>query len=96
MTETETETIQPAPLAEKPKRKSKPAAPKKERVIDPDIAILRDEHKTKVAQLRFVISSARILKTIKEKRIPKMTAGDREKLMDELKLTATPALPGIV
>ena len=66
------------------------ASPKK---LDPEIAALRDEHKGRVADLRVKKRSAAVLKTILEKRLPTMTMGDRQKLMDELALNVTPSIP---
>lgn len=65
----------------------------KTKQICPEITALRDEHKAKVADLKVKKKSAAVLKTILEKRLPTMTMGDRQKLMDELALNTTPSIP---
>ena len=66
--------------------------PSKPRVIDPGIAAIHAEAKARVAEYRKLSRSGRILKTILEKRLAQLTAGDQQALFDKLGLTCTPKL----
>jgi Flp pilus assembly CpaE family ATPase len=55
--------------------------PKSPRTIDPDIAVLRQQHAKNVLDLKRRRTSQNILRTILEKRLPAMTDEDVEKLL---------------
>jgi hypothetical protein len=55
---------------------------------------LRAKHQAEVKEYMKARSSAHILKTIIDKRLPAMTKADLEKLYDYLGTMATPPLPG--
>ena len=57
---------------------------KKNRIVSPEIAALRDEHKAKVAALKGAQVSAATLKRITEDLLPKLTADDRCVLATEI------------
>ena len=90
------ETVKPP--VEKPESKPKQRSikptrkPSKPRVIDPGIAAIHAKAKLKVEEYRKLSRSGRILKTILEKRLAQLTAGDQQALFDKLGLTCTPKL----
>ena len=77
----------------KPARKRKPATPRAPRTIDPGIAAINTERNEKVKAYRSAQASAKILATILNKRLPKLTPNDRAALFDTLSKTETPTLP---
>ena len=81
--------------ATKPARKRKTSTPRKPRVIDPGIAAIHAESAQKIKVYRSTQASAKILATILNKRLPKLTANDRAKLFDLLSKTETPVLPAL-
>ena len=60
--------------------------------IDPAIIELKRQHKENVAKFRHNKASAKLLKTILEKRLPQMTQEDKNKLADVLIPCTTPKL----
>jgi hypothetical protein len=73
-------TDAPTPPADKPKRKrrsvtprSAAAQPRKERVIDPGVKAIRDEASARVREYHKAQASARVLATITDKLLPKLT-----------------------
>lgn len=78
-------------IAPKPKRR-KITTPRAPKTIDPAITQLRIEYRQKVAVAIQSRNSARILKTIIEKRIPKMIQAHRQDLFDALAKSVTPPL----
>jgi len=68
---------------------------KKKPKVDPEIMKLRAKHQAEVREYMKTRSSAGILKTIIDKRLPSMTKSDLEKLYDYLGTLATPPLPGV-
>jgi hypothetical protein len=85
-----TATTPPAPAASVRKRKrSSPRAP---RTVDPGISAIRKEFSDKVKAYRSAQASSGILKTIIEKRLPKLTAEHRRELYDLLCKMETPKL----
>ena len=90
------DTTTPPAAPATPKRKyTRTPKPVKVRTLDPDIKRLQQEHSQKVANLRASKASARMLVVIIEKRLPKLTAEDRNKLADLLAKTTTPPLPAM-
>jgi hypothetical protein len=85
-----------------PEASKTPAAPKKltrksstpraKKTLDPGIAAIRERMADEVAKYRSAQASKKILKTIIEKRLPKLTPLDRQALFDELSRTETPSL----
>lgn len=76
----------------KPKRTRKSTKPRAAKTLDPGIVAINERRNLEVAAYRSAQASAKILKTFLEKRLPRLTAEDRQKLFDELSLTETPSL----
>lgn len=87
--DTETQTNAPTEKRTRTKRASKPRKP---RTLDEGIAAIHAETRAKIAQYRLKINSSKITDTFISKRLPKLTEADKERLMDELSKTTTPAL----
>lgn len=82
----ETEPKAQEPIIPKKKRAAKHA--RLPRTIDPEVTAIRKEATSKVKELHRARASARLLKTILEKRLAKLTQQDRESLFDYLKQPA--------
>ncbi len=78
------------------KRKRKSLAARKPRVIDPGVAEIRREASDKIKEYHKKQSSARLVKTIIEKRVAQLTRQDQEKLFDHLKNIVTPPLEPLI
>ena len=79
----------------KPKIKQKLAsqtAEKRPRTIDPGIEAIHREACAKVAAYRRVQQSHKLFNTIITKRLSQLTQSDRERLMDALSASVSPAL----
>ena len=85
-------TVEQTPTVPKGRKAPVKRKPSKPRVIDPGIAAIHAEAKARVAEYRKLSRSGRILKTILEKRLAQLTAGDQQALFDKLGLTCTPKL----
>lgn len=75
------------------KTEAPPAAPKKKAKIDPEIQKLRDEYNLKVKAYMDTRESKRILRTIIQKRIPRLCQADKDELLEFMMTQATPPLP---
>jgi hypothetical protein len=78
-------------MPKKPTQKSTPTptptakpAGKPKAKIDPEIAALRRKHQQEVQAYLLTRGSAGVLKNIIQKQLPRLTAGDKEKLLDHL------------
>lgn len=91
--ETLTPHIADVPPTAKLKRAKRKATARLPRVNDPGIVKLREQHAQRVSDYRQKSASARILKTILEKRLAQLTMVDKETLFDALRLCVTPGLP---
>ena len=72
-------------------RRAKP--PRAERNIHPRIQAANDKRNAEVANIRKEDASARMLRVILEKRVPKMVEADRRKLVADVSKTLEPELP---
>jgi len=72
-------------------RRAKP--PRAERTIHPRIKEANDKRNAEVANIRKEDASARMLRVILEKRVPKMVEADRRKLVADVSKTLEPELP---
>jgi hypothetical protein len=72
-----------------------PAKPRQKPKLDPEIVKLRKKHAEEVAAYLRVRSSANLLKTIVDKRLPRLVEADREKLLDVLMANTTRCFPGM-
>ena len=81
-----------------------PVKTRKPRTVDPAVQALRDktnaaiaalkkEQKERAATLKLEKKSAGVLRVIIDKRLPKLTTEDKNKLADVLAGVATPPLP---
>ena len=85
-TSTERKTDSPTP---KTKRPSRPR-------VDPEIMKIRRRYASEVKEHLRRRASGKVLKTVIEKRLPRLVQSDLEKLLDVLSARATAALPGIL
>jgi hypothetical protein len=79
-----------------PKSKTPPKAATRKPRLDPEIVKLRKKHATEVAEYLRKRSSAALLKTIVDKRLPKLVPADREKLLDVLMANTTRCFPNML
>ena len=79
----------PTPAPVKQPRKKPASKPKAPRVIDPEIARLRELHKESVAKLRKDRASAKMLAKLTAK-IAKLTREDQERLREAIGAPAAP------
>jgi hypothetical protein len=70
---------------------NEPIPPKAPRNLDPDIAVLRQRHAQNVLDLKRRRTSASILQTILEKRLPSLTDEDIAKLLNAIGPKPAPA-----
>ena len=89
----ETATPPKPPTPAKAPRKRKAKSPRAERTIDPRIQAANDKRNAEVANIRKEDASARMLRVIIEKRVPKMVESDRRKLVALVAETLEPELP---
>ena len=82
-------TTAPAKISRKRKAKS----PRAERTIHPRIQAANDRRNAEVANIRKEDASARMLRVIIEKRVPKMVEADRRTLVALVAETLEPELP---
>lgn len=68
-------------------RKRKASKPRAKPKLDEGIKAIREKMALEVAAYRSAQASAKILETFLTKRLPKLTAEDRQKLFDELSKT---------
>lgn len=64
--------------------------------MDPEIARIRRRYNEEVKEHLRRRASAKLLKTIIDKRLPRLVGADREKLLDTLMANTTRALPGML
>lgn len=79
----ENETNQPVLTPSKPKRTRKPKA-RAIRTVDPEVAAIRQQAKEAVRQLKLARNSGRVLATITDKLLPKLTNAHKGLLLDTL------------
>lgn len=75
------------------KRKRKSTTSRGPRTVDPDVLAIRAEATRKVKELHKSRASAKLLKTILDKRLAQLMDNDKMKLFDALKDIVTPSLP---
>ena len=80
------------PTPAKAPRKRKAASKRAPRVVDPRIVAANERRNLEVAAIRSEDASSRMLRVIIEKRLPKMTMADKERLAHHLP-TMMPPLP---
>lgn len=68
----------------KPTRKRRTTAPRAAKKLDPAIAAINERRRLEVIAYRSSQASAKILDTFLTKRLPNLTADDRQKLFDVL------------
>lgn len=84
------ETTAPTPKSKAPK----PAGRKPK--VDPEIVKLRRKYAQEVSEYLKTRQSAALLKTIIEKRLPRLVGRDREKLLDVLMANTTRCFPSML
>lgn len=77
----------------KPSRKRRASTPRTPRIKDPGILAIEKEAAERKAQYRKAQESGGVLKRITDKLLCRLTDEDKNKLADQLKAVATPALP---
>jgi hypothetical protein len=70
-------------------------SPKKPAKVDPEILKIRKKYAAEVKAYMRTRESSAILKTIIEKRVPKLCELDRQKLLDHLMTVTTPPLKNL-
>ena len=77
-----------------PSKNTEGTAPAKKRAqLDPEIVKLRKKHAEEVQAYLRLRASANLLKTIINKRLPRLVEEDREKLLDTLMANTTRCFP---
>ncbi len=75
----------PSPVTTtKPSRKRRATAPRAPRVLDPGVQAIKAEAAAKIRDYHKSQASARVLKNIVEKQLPRLVDAEREKLIQTL------------